>query len=501
MEKLYQELTDAAFQALPEENAIFTFFEFLKDKIPFNTVICHTIDRNDKIFTKIIEYTKNLDIPTSQYQLTNIFPLSVLKKFWGEDYNEIFLSDPTVRQYDQYFEPLKYYPYNPKSSLSSCMYMSEDQSFHIVLMFISETRRSFTEEHAHLFLTLRPLLQQLITSFYIKNAKGYLRLTPNGPLPVTFEEQLRACPDMKEIMSDVSSVAKLNSSVLITGPTGSGKEMIAETIHALSPRFAKPFIRVNCGAIPETLLESELFGHERGAFTGAIQQKKGYFEQANSGTIYLDEIGELSKNAQTRLLRVLENHEIQRVGGDRIIKLDIRVIAATNKNLWEMVKHDSFREDLYYRLNVFPVSIPSLIERKRDIPILIEYFYKLFVKNFQLETPPTISYSSLQFLLNYAWPGNIRQLRHTIERALIVAIARNKKELNFSFLEESYTAPIKRSSSKFLTSEEIQRALQETKGKIQGKNGAAALLGLHPATMRSRMRVLGIPLPSEQRKK
>ena len=304
---------------------------------------------------------------------------------------------------------------------------------------------------------------------------------------------------LKEIMEMVREVAPLDSPVLLQGETGVGKEIIANAIHSLSRRKNGPFIQVNCGAIPETLIDSELFGHEKGAFTGAISQKRGCFERADGGTIFLDEVGELPLQAQVRMLRVLQDKNIHRVGGASQVKVDIRIIAATHQNLHDMVKRRLFRDDLWFRLNVFPIAIPPLRDRKEDIPALVDHFVEKKSKELQMPLLPKLAPGAMAPLLAYAWPGNVRELENVIERALILSKGRPLTFDNIVWPEdnEEHGRLIVRkddfSNLDDAVSKHIQQALEMTKGKIHGSAGAAKLLGINPSTLRHRMRKLRIP--------
>ncbi|MEN2997861.1 MAG: sigma-54 dependent transcriptional regulator [Brevinematia bacterium] len=244
--------------------------------------------------------------------------------------------------------------------------------------------------------------------------------------------------EIKQIKDLVRRVAGTDATVLITGESGTGKELIANAIHALSPRRDGPFVKVNCGSIPETLLEAELFGHEKGAFTGAITRRKGRFELANGGTIFLDEIGEVSPKLQVALLRVLQEKEFQRVGGEEDIKVDVRVIVATNKNLEEEVRKNNFREDLYYRINIITIHIPPLRQRKTDIPILATHFLKMYSETYK-KSVRTLSKDLLDILISYSWPGNVRELQNFIESAVIMC---NKDELTPECIPTHYKAKL-----------------------------------------------------------
>ncbi|UQZ87912.1 Fis family transcriptional regulator [Deltaproteobacteria bacterium Smac51] len=304
---------------------------------------------------------------------------------------------------------------------------------------------------------------------------------------------------LKTVMDQVNQVAPLNNTVLILGETGVGKEVIANAIHQRSHRRNGPFIKVNCGAISDNLIDSELFGYEKGAFTGATSQKRGRFERANGGTIFLDEVGELSQNAQVRLLRVLANHEIERVGGNKVIPVDIRVITATHRNLAKMVAEGRFREDLWFRLNVFPLVVPPLRERKDDIPALLNYFLNMKSRELGI-SPPTVSPKGINRLMSYSWPGNVRELENVIERELIrgpysemtfesVVPAPQPTQAPVRIIQESSSA---RETGELASLDEvmkkhIQRVLKTTGGKVNGPGGAAEILKINPNTLRSRM--------------
>jgi transcriptional regulator with GAF, ATPase, and Fis domain len=303
---------------------------------------------------------------------------------------------------------------------------------------------------------------------------------------------------LKEVMEMIKEVAPLDSPVLLQGETGVGKEIIANAIHNLSRRKNGPFIQVNCGAIPDTLIDSELFGHEKGAFTGAISQKRGCFERATGGTIFLDEVGELPLQAQVRMLRVLQDKNIQRVGGTSHIRVDIRIIAATHQNLYEMVKEKLFRADLWFRLNVFPIFIPPLRDRKEDIPALVNHFVEKKSKELRLPLLPKLVPGAIAPLLVYSWPGNVRELENVIERALILS---KGQPLTFDHIvwPDNHMEHEKLTTRRddFLDldhamSRHIKQALEMTKGRIHGPAGAAQLLGINPSTLRHRMRKLGI---------
>jgi formate hydrogenlyase transcriptional activator len=307
-------------------------------------------------------------------------------------------------------------------------------------------------------------------------------------------------PPMKVVMEQVRVVAPTDASVLLIGETGSGKELFAHALHAGSARSNNPFICVNCAALPDELIESELFGHEKGAFTGATSQRKGRFELADGGTIFLDEIGELPAEAQAKLLRVLQEQTFERVGGIRTHTVNVRVIAATNRDLTAMVANGTFRDDLYYRLNVFPITIPPLRARHTDIPLLVEHFVAQAAR--RLGKPLTgITGRSMDVLLHYNWPGNIRELTNVIERAAILSTGQ-VIEIDDTIMNrppENSAPPPMSGSLDAVQRDHIVGILDQCHWQIEGRRGAAALLDLKPSTLRYRMRKLGIDKPAQTR--
>jgi transcriptional regulator with GAF, ATPase, and Fis domain len=314
------------------------------------------------------------------------------------------------------------------------------------------------------------------------------------------EEIVGADFGLRPVLDMVGKVAPLASPVLILGETGAGKELIANAVHYSSPRSGGPLVKVNCGAMPENLVESELFGHEKGAFTGAVRDRKGRFERAEGGSIFLDEIGELRPEVQVRLLRVLQSGDFERVGGQNPIRADVRVLAATHRDLERMVEQGTFRRDLYYRLNVFPIPVPPLRERKNDLPALVRHFIDKKAREIGLPDIPKLAPGEMDRLLAYAWPGNVRELANAIERALILG---GGNPVVFRDLSPdgnhsgASVLPSSRTPTKFLTldqamADHIRRGLETANGKIEGPDGAAGLLGLKPSTLRNRMKKLKI---------
>jgi len=319
----------------------------------------------------------------------------------------------------------------------------------------------------------------------------------------TADEIIGSNTGLRNVMEMVRQVAPINNTVLLLGETGTGKEVIANAIHFLSPRKDGPFIKVNCGALPETLIDSELFGHERGAFTGAVAESRGRFERAEGGTIFLDEIGELPPAAQVRLLRVLQYREVERVGAKRPIQVNIRVIAATHRNLQNMIAEGRFREDLWYRLSGFPIFVPPLRQRKEDVPALIRHFITLKSRELGVGLPPSVAPGALTRLMDNSWPGNVRELENLVERELIRHRGGHGGPLTFESElagDGAATSPVAAGDAcphiplklDEAISAHISEVLKYAKGKIHGPGGAAELLGINPNTLRWRLDKLGI---------
>jgi PAS domain S-box-containing protein len=348
-------------------------------------------------------------------------------------------------------------------------------------------RRQADESLRHAFAEIKKLKEKVEAEcFYLSEE---IKLEHN------FGEIVGNSDALKSVLRKVEQVAPTTATVLVLGETGTGKELVARAIHGTSPRRARPLVKVDCTALPPDLIESELFGHEKGAFTGAYARQIGRFEIANASTIFLDEIGELPPSLQVKLLRVLQDGEFERLGGSRTIKIDVRVIAATNRDLEAEVRIGRFREDLWYRLNVFPVKVPPLRERKEDLPLLVQHFVKRFAKRLG-KTIEAIPQNVLDILQNYPWPGNVRELENVIERAVINTQGGQLR------LADQFERPWQRLPSRGgqRSLEEIERdhivkTLEEAGWKIAGTDGAAAILGLNPSTLRGRMRKLGIRRP------
>ena len=309
--------------------------------------------------------------------------------------------------------------------------------------------------------------------------------------PRRFEQIIGTSSALEAVLEQVEQVAPTDSTALIQGETGTGKELIARAIHNLSARCGRPFVKLNCAAIPFDLLESELFGHERGAFTGAIAQKVGRFELADKGTLFLDEVGDIPPGLQPKLLRVLQEKEFERLGGTRTHQVDVRLVAATNRNLVDMVKRNEFRSDLYYRLNVFPIPLPALRERRGDIPALVEHFVEIYSRRMDKKIEH-IAPETMSALTSHPWPGNIRELQNFIERSVIVTSGNVLQPPIGSLRSCAGAESLGAVTLEDAEREHIRKILEQTRWVVAGPNGAAARLGIKRSTLYFRMQKLGI---------
>ena len=368
----------------------------------------------------------------------------------------------------------------------------------------------YTPEHGKLLLKLHAPLAATALIFHQSRQLSRVRALMDDRDTFLNQELMRSVEDeiigaefgLRGVVEMVEKVAATDSPVLLLGETGVGKEVVAGLIHRSSPRAKGPFIKVNCGSIPQGLLESELFGHQKGAFTGATATRKGYFERADGGTIFLDEVGELSNDAQVRLLRVLQDKRVERVGGGETLCLDIRVIAATNRDLQRMAADGRLRQDLFFRLNVFPITIPPLRRRREDIPALAYHFVAKKARSMALPDLPRIQPGAVDRLMRYAWPGNVRELENVIEREIIVNKGRPITFEHIGGPPPQPAAPEDVPGARELDAvikAHITAVLRTTKGKVEGPGGAAEILGVNPRTLQSRMKKLGIPFGRKAR--
>lgn len=374
-----------------------------------------------------------------------------------------------------------------------------------LINFWSDEKGAFTHDDLReLSRLLEPLAEELSINLSDMKLHG---ARPQAQPEFTGMDKLGLSPGLVHVRQTVEKVARSDATVLVLGETGSGKEVVADAIHQTSARHGEPFIKVNCGAIPEELVDSELFGHEKGAFTGAAGTKAGYFEMADGGTLFLDEIGDMSLSSQVRLLRVLDTGRIRRVGAAREIPVNVRIIAATHDDLPRKVVEGRFRRDLWYRLSVLPISVPPLRKRLDDIPILVEHFMQMKAHRLGLPYLPHVPEEEMHALLRYRWPGNVRELEHTVERALVkFSMESSAKSVHFEIIslpeptsarEEVGAQPVLRGPGEWPTLREVEdryirEVLEHCGGKLTGTDSATSLLDIHYTTLRSRMLHMGL---------
>ena len=488
--------------SLDIEQALWHAFMYMRDYIPADRMTLNYYDENQGAIIVYVSATLEggaglgIKVPLSpEHQKIIQDP--------GQFPDVLLLNRPGSRSIAQKFlETLGH----PVASLLS-LRMRVEGEIQGNLTIIANGRNKFSREHQHLLSLLNDPF-----AVALSNSRRFRELAELKDLLMDdnryLHEELRhmaggeivgADTGLRRVMTMVRQVAPQTSPALIVGETGSGKEIIARAVHDFSPRRDGPFIKVNCGAIPQSLMDSELFGHEKGAFTGAVSRTRGRFERADQGTIFLDEVGELTPEAQIRLLRVLQEKEIERVGGTKPIHLNIRVVAATHRNLEDMVKAGVFRQDLYYRLNVFPILLPPLRDRQGDIEPLVKYFLKRKALEMGRRLQPVLPPGALDNLMAYDWPGNVRELEHAVERALILS---QGEVLTFEKLNipeprrpgvQSGGPAIEEMTLDQVMAEHISKVLALAGGQVEGKYGAAKILGLNPGTLRYRMKKLGIP--------
>ena len=498
--KLFREATLRICGNLEIDQALSELLQFLQEVMPVSQIYLQHYDADYQAMRTIAYANKS-----AQGKLDLLTPLS-------EAAREKAANAPTHQDAFLITDPMKF----PVSKEMTSFHGLQSSSIIVMtlrtpttvlgyLILVSEGEEIFEEDHRSFVELLKePLVISMSNALKHREVVKLNDLLADdnqylhGELRrMSGDEIVGARFGLRETTRMIHQVAALDSPVLLLGETGTGKDVIANAIHYSSSRSEGPFVNVNCGAIPDSLIDSELFGHEKGAFTGALSQKRGRFERAHHGTIFLDEIGELPLQAQARLLRVLQSKEIERVGGADTISLNIRVIAATNRNLEEMVKNGEFREDLWFRLNVFPILVPPLRDRSVDIPALIQHFINLKAKELKLSSIPSIAPGAIESVMNYKWPGNVRELQNVIERALIL---NPQGPLSFQHLDTPSPVhppvPDSQAIESFnldeVISHHISRVISITKGKINGADGAAALLGVNPSTLRNRMKKLGV---------
>jgi transcriptional regulator with GAF, ATPase, and Fis domain len=496
--EFFREATIRLCSSLEIQQGVQDCMEYIKDYIPLSSVYLFVFDARTDLFQIIASASTE-----EQAEMVQAFHVPEhLRWSWKDHWAGCKIvndmrSDPWLCEY------------NRKMGVDvnrSCLNIRiEARDTFALLSLNAKGQGVYTDEHARLMLLLkRPLAiavgnalehgEVLRLKDLLAEEHGQMVRRLNVISDNIVENQV----GLREVMALCRQIAPLETPILLLGETGTGKDTMARIIHTLSPRGKGAFVSVNCGAVAETLLDSELFGHEKGAFTGAVGLKTGRFEQADKGTIFLDEIGELSPQGQVRLLHVLQYKEIDRVGGTRPIPVDTRIVAATNRDLSEMVKSGLFRKDLWFRLNVFPITIPPLRDRSVDIPELLSHFIDQKARELKLKVVPRVAPGETQRLMAYDWPGNVRELQNIVERALITA---RDGVLHFDAVVpgepggRDETEPARNGGFERLDQMNffyIRHVLKSTQGKISGRGGAADILGIHPNTLRKRMDRLGI---------
>jgi len=505
-DEFIREITLRICSSLEIKESLRSAFEYLRERIPLDAMILFIIDERLGAVRRIAQATEPGAVPHDE-----IIPLpeGMPEAIAARNFQAPFIVNPVKDKLFSILGPLAKTEGN--SDLIIPLHIRGELRGGLTLRALGEGR--YTEAHIDLVDRLaKPFSIALANALAHEEVLRYQAILLDDKRFLRRElgcniadEIIGGNTGLVNVMEMVRQVAPLNNTVLILGETGTGKEMIANSIHFSSPRKDGPFIKVNCGALPENLIDSELFGHERGAFTGAVAESRGRFERADGGTIFLDEIGELPQTAQVRLLRVLQNHEVERVGGKRPMPIDIRVIAATHRNLPSMINDGAFREDLWYRLSGFPIIVPPLRQRKDDVPALTRHFVAAKSRELGIAVPPSIAPGALLRLMEYNWPGNVRELENLVERELI---RHRGGALTFEAISREVgaeqVAAVSGGSPSQLTLDEamaahISEAVKKAKGKIHGPGGAAELLGMNPNTLRWRLDKLGISYRRRER--
>ncbi len=510
-DEFFREMTKRICSTLDIKTALMRSYEYLKTVMPVFVLDLSFYDPESNQETKVANIRNGT--MTDEAKLNEPLPDGIgseLRNFWASMGEITVFNHPapdriTNAVYRLAEVRLAEYRHAEGNDVSILVLRLELEGRRIgVLIVVAEGLDRFTEQHAELVAILNEPF-----SMALSNALQYQEIIRLKDLLAddnrflhrelrdrSGHEIIGADLGLRQVMRSLRQVAQLNSPVLLLGETGTGKEVIANAIHDASSRNEGPFIKVNCGAIPEGLVDSELFGHEKGAFTGAASRKRGRFERAERGSIFLDEIGDLPLLAQTRLLRVLQNKEIERLGGTETIAVDVRIICATHRNLETMVAAGDFREDLWFRLSVFPIAIPPLRRRRQDIPDLVHHFLRRKSAEMNIHPVPELAPGAMPRLVARPWRGNVRELENVVERALIEYEGGRltfERRIDLSAGEAPPGGPdAKMAKLDEAMARHIHGALETAMGKVNGPGGAAELLGIHPNTLRNRMNKLGI---------
>jgi DNA-binding NtrC family response regulator len=488
-EKLLQEkLNTISQQTLQYEDYLNETARLLQAFIPYDLIVFEIKNSNQKKCTAYLRIGFDEYQFISERQLENITNSKSSSSFTEFNYLE---NEPVIYETDHFrAESFLVFPFPLNDHLS------------VQLICCSKKKKIYSQYHIYLLTSAKKHFKELMNQVTNQQKVSKENTKDNFEQTVSnqFSDIIGKHPLLLDTLDLIAQVAPYSTSVLILGESGTGKEKAAQSIHNLSMRKEGPFIKVNCAAISPTLIESELFGYEKGAFTGAVESRKGKFELADGGTIFLDEIGELSNEMQIRLLRVLQEKEIDSVGGNTARKVDIRIVAATNRNLEKEVAMGNFRMDLYYRLNVFPITMPALRERKTDIPELANYFAEKFFREFN-KNFNGISPKMMQQMNNYDWPGNIRELENFIERSVILNNGKSELDLNLNSSSPNSESLIKEDTQTLEDVKNVQQQierdyiisiLKKVKGRIRGTAGAASMLNIKPTTLESKISKLSI---------
>ncbi|MCF7805349.1 MAG: sigma 54-interacting transcriptional regulator [Candidatus Marinimicrobia bacterium] len=499
---LFREVTNRMCSTLDLTEGLKETFPLLCEQFPLDEIRLNILDTELRAVKTVAVVTKD----ESQDLFTNpiVLPLpnDAIAELTGDELPDIRTVDRINEDRATASIRSEFFPDVPESSMLIMRLTVDDQRLGVLLLRAEGVGR-YTAGHKQLIGELNEpfsiALSNALAHREIQRLNAALR-EENRFLQKesrsTAEDVVGASFGLSNVMEKVHQVAPMDTTVLLLGETGVGKEVIADAIHDLSGRKNGPLVKVNCGAIPESLIDSELFGHEKGAFTGAVSEKKGRFERARGGTLFLDEIGELPPEAQLRLLRVLQTNTFERVGGSETLETDARIVAATHRDLESMVESGEFRQDLWYRINVFPIAIPPLRERRQDIPALVNRLVEKRSQEMGIYPPPALEEGAMTRLRDRNWPGNVRELENVIERELIL---RRNEPLQFDWLatEEipstKSDAEVPPAKLDTIITKHIKRALNYAEGKVGGPGGAADILGINPSTLRHRMKKLGIP--------
>ncbi|MCP4159662.1 MAG: AAA domain-containing protein [Deltaproteobacteria bacterium] len=501
--EFYRKATLQMFSSLIAETALKRLKDYIKKYIPVEGMAfgLYEPETNSGRFLASI-FPKDMKKPEKPIVLPDDLNMWMSNK-WENEANIKIIND--VDEEDPEIKKISYLFLQENCSQLNMDIELEGKRLGVFIIFTRE-KNKYTEEHAHLISLLHApftaaignmLRHEKITKLQamLEDDNKYLN---RRLIEISGDTLIGADFGLSNVMKMVRQVSPMNSPVLLMGETGTGKEVIANAIHKASERKDKPLIKVNCGAIPEGLIDSELFGHEKGAFTGAVSKKRGRFERAHTGTIFLDEVGELPLAAQVRLLRVLQEKTIERVGGTKTIPVHVRIISATHRPLEEMIKEGSFREDLWFRLNVFPIMIPPLRQRPEDIPEMVRYFMNKKSRELKVQKNMDLSQNIINELQQHLWPGNVRELENLVERYLITGRMEvltghedeNRSSLNAIIDTDSDTTVY--STLDHSIKSHIKKVLKKTGYRIEGEKGASRILDINPSTLRSKMRKLNI---------